>query len=209
MSVETCYDKVKTVKKRKRILFLEDSSDEDTDDESDYESNSEDELDNLISDDENTQEHQCAICLLNFNSQVLGVPNSCQHVFCLLCIQEWAKNINTCPVDRKVFHKIGVKKTYEGIIIEEIKVEDKTQKDDNEDDEPTFCEVCGSRDNEDTMLLCDGCDKGYHLVCLTPPLRNIPIGDWFCPSCSVHSTNIHLLNNEEGQNTQENTQLST
>ena len=53
-----------------------------------------------------------------------------------------------------------------------------------------------------TLGLID-CLYSYHLVCLTPPLRNIPIGDWFCPRCSVHSTNIHLLNNEEGQNTQE------
>ena len=32
-------------------------------------------------------------------------------------------------------------------------------------------------------MLCDGCDKGYHIYCLEPPLQSIPAGDWFCPEC--------------------------
>jgi hypothetical protein len=28
------------------------------------------------------------------------------------------------------------------------------------------------------MLLCDGCDKGFHLFCTTPRLHAIPQGDW-------------------------------
>lgn len=30
---------------------------------------------------------------------------------------------------------------------------------------------------------CDGCEGHYHQLCLRPPLRDIPAGDWFCPSC--------------------------
>ena len=33
------------------------------------------------------------------------------------------------------------------------------------------------------MLLCDGCDHGYHMYCLRPPLADIPEGDWFCYDC--------------------------
>lgn len=29
-----------------------------------------------------------------------------------------------------------------------------------EEDDPTFCEVCGRSDREDRLLLCDGCDAG-------------------------------------------------
>ena len=29
------------------------------------------------------------------------------------------------------------------------------------------------------MLLCDGCDKGFHLFCTTPRLHAIPQGDWY------------------------------
>lgn len=46
------------------------------------------------------------------------------------------------------------------------------------------CEVCHSPDNEATMLLCDSCDAGYHMTCLTPPLSSFPEGHWFCARCS-------------------------
>ena len=33
------------------------------------------------------------------------------------------------------------------------------------------------------MLLCDGCDKGYHTKCLVPPLLQVPEGEWLCAVC--------------------------
>ena len=33
------------------------------------------------------------------------------------------------------------------------------------------------------MLLCDGCDRGFHMSCLKPPLKKVPTGDWFCHDC--------------------------
>ena len=33
------------------------------------------------------------------------------------------------------------------------------------------------------MLLCDWCDRGYHMDCLEPPLSQVPDGDWMCPRC--------------------------
>ncbi|KFQ22171.1 PHD and RING finger domain-containing protein 1, partial [Merops nubicus] len=59
----------------------------------------------------------------------------------------------------------------------------KTQADEGEDD-PTFCEVCGRSDREDRLLLCDGCDAGYHMECLNPPLSEVPVDEWFCPACA-------------------------
>ncbi|XP_068635106.1 histone-lysine N-methyltransferase ATXR6-like isoform X2 [Aristolochia californica] len=46
------------------------------------------------------------------------------------------------------------------------------------------CEKCGSGDREDELLLCDKCDRGYHLFCLRPILVCVPKGTWFCSSCS-------------------------
>ena len=45
------------------------------------------------------------------------------------------------------------------------------------------CGVCklGSRQSE--MIDCDKCSQGYHMDCLTPPLTEIPEGDWFCATC--------------------------
>ena len=44
------------------------------------------------------------------------------------------------------------------------------------------CEVCRRMDSQDTMLLCDGCNLGYHMECLTPPMLEVPMGEWYCPS---------------------------
>nr|XP_015197730.1 PREDICTED: lysine-specific demethylase 5B isoform X1 [Lepisosteus oculatus] len=45
------------------------------------------------------------------------------------------------------------------------------------------CLVCGSGNDEDRLLLCDGCDDSYHTFCLIPPLHDVPKGDWRCPKC--------------------------
>ena len=45
------------------------------------------------------------------------------------------------------------------------------------------CVVCNSMDDDSNMLLCDGCDDGYHIYCCTPKLNEIPDGDWFCEEC--------------------------
>ncbi len=35
------------------------------------------------------------------------------------------------------------------------------------------------------MLLCDGCNRGYHIYCLRPKLKAIPEEDeWYCPDCT-------------------------
>lgn len=39
------------------------------------------------------------------------------------------------------------------------------------------CKICGSKENEDTQILCDECDGSYHIACLTPPLDEIPKED--------------------------------
>lgn len=52
-----------------------------------------------------------------------------------------------------------------------------------------LCEECGRGDGEQEMLLCDGCDRGFHMFCLCPILVTVPLGDWFCPHCS-HSARV-------------------
>ena len=37
--------------------------------------------------------------------------------------------------------------------------------------------------DEDEMLLCDGCDRGFHMSCLNPPLKKVPVGNWYCSDC--------------------------
>ncbi|TYZ61902.1 hypothetical protein PybrP1_006478 [[Pythium] brassicae (nom. inval.)] len=35
-----------------------------------------------------------------------------------------------------------------------------------------------------TLLICDGCEGEFDIAQLTPPLREIPQGDWFCGACA-------------------------
>ncbi|XP_034445587.1 bromodomain adjacent to zinc finger domain protein 2A isoform X1 [Hippoglossus hippoglossus] len=45
------------------------------------------------------------------------------------------------------------------------------------------CQVCRKGDNDECLLLCDGCDRGCHMYCLKPKITQVPEGDWFCPTC--------------------------
>ncbi|RNA20756.1 PHD and RING finger domain-containing 1, partial [Brachionus plicatilis] len=132
----------------------------------------------------------CPICLCNFkNNTTYSNPDVCEHIFCLDCLQEWSKKINTCPIDRKVFGFILIKNN-RNQIIQKIKVEDRTQSHREEfEQELTFCEICRQPNREDRMLLCDACDKGYHCECLNPPIAEIPEGEWFCPQCITRRLN--------------------
>lgn len=46
-----------------------------------------------------------------------------------------------------------------------------------------ICEQCHSGAHEQLMLLCDRCDRGWHLYCLSPPLSTVPVGNWYCLEC--------------------------
>ncbi|XP_026476876.1 zinc finger protein DPF3 isoform X2 [Ctenocephalides felis] len=45
------------------------------------------------------------------------------------------------------------------------------------------CSLCGTSDNDDQLLFCDDCDRGYHMYCLKPPLATPPEGSWSCHLC--------------------------
>ena len=53
------------------------------------------------------------------------------------------------------------------------------------------CEVCDEKGpdddqdeaGEDDLMFCDACDRGWHRLCLDPPLAAVPRGKWTCPTC--------------------------
>lgn len=128
---------------------------------------------------------KCAICLRSIINQEVGSPEGCDHLFCSVCIIEWSKNSNVCPLDRQQFSIILVRKSKNGNIVKQVPVEEpKALPIYEEDEDDTYCEICNESDREETMLLCDGCQRGFHIECLTPPLEEVPAEEeWFCPSC--------------------------
>lgn len=132
---------------------------------------------------------KCPICLHAFREQEIGTPSVCEHDFCAPCIQEWSSNVQTCPIDRKPFTIIRVRSRYvDGVFVRETAVKVKTTDDKSEEFDFTHCEICNRSDREDIMLLCDGCDAGYHMDCLIPPLTEIPDGSWYCDNCFASET---------------------
>jgi PHD-finger len=44
-----------------------------------------------------------------------------------------------------------------------------------------YCYIC---DDGGQLIICDGCHRAVHPRCLSPPLKSVPKGDWFCPRCT-------------------------
>ncbi|CAI8604863.1 unnamed protein product [Vicia faba] len=69
------------------------------------------------------------------------------------------------------------------------------------DSEDIFCAKCQTKvlGTNNDIILCDGaCDRGYHQLCLDPPLltEDIPPGDegWLCPGCDCKDDCIDIVN---------------
>jgi len=45
------------------------------------------------------------------------------------------------------------------------------------------CTLCGTSENDEQLLFCDDCDRGYHMYCLVPPIKEPPEGNWSCNLC--------------------------
>ncbi|XP_065911054.1 uncharacterized protein [Dysidea avara] len=102
-----------------------------------------------------TEEDTCPVCLKEFGDSKIGkLP--CSHIFCYVCILEWSK---VSVADKDTTQLLAG------------------------DDENTVCEHCLRSNDEHLLLLCDGCDRGYHTYCLSPPLPEIPDGSWYCSRC--------------------------
>ncbi|TNN84544.1 Bromodomain adjacent to zinc finger domain protein 2B [Liparis tanakae] len=63
------------------------------------------------------------------------------------------------------------------------------------------CQLCQKGDNEELLLLCDGCDKGCHTYCQKPKITTVPDGDWFCPTCVAKGSGQSLWSRKQQSRT--------
>ena len=56
---------------------------------------------------------------------------------------------------------------------------------DDDDECGIACVACSRTDFAETLLLCDECDRGFHMQCLMPALAQVPDGDWYCAGCAL------------------------
>eukprot|EP00884_Botryococcus_braunii_P023215 jgi/Botrbrau1/9578/Bobra.106_2s0004.2 len=143
----------------------------------------------------------CGVCWTEGLTEV-GKITSCGHGFCWDCLLRWSALANICPLCRTRFNVVrriqlnlqelpdsdeeGVVDRYPGVILEEQPVPERDLPPNHIDDTPdpmeaVFCMVCDRGDDEDSMLLCDGCERGFHTWCVN--LAGVPEGDWFCDEC--------------------------
>eukprot|EP01094_Clydonella_sp_ATCC50884_P011103 TRINITY_DN2089_c1_g1_i5.p1 TRINITY_DN2089_c1_g1~~TRINITY_DN2089_c1_g1_i5.p1 ORF type:complete len:579 (-),score=145.85 TRINITY_DN2089_c1_g1_i5:127-1671(-) len=65
------------------------------------------------------------------------------------------------------------------------------------------CCVCEKAGDDEKLLLCDCCDRGYHTYCLKPPLTRAPAGTFICNACvrclSCGSTSPGMYSNSRWQ----------
>ncbi|KAL3840052.1 hypothetical protein ACJIZ3_024643 [Penstemon smallii] len=47
------------------------------------------------------------------------------------------------------------------------------------------CRHCEEKADGRDGLVCDSCEEMYHISCINPPVKEIPIRSWFCPNCTA------------------------
>ncbi|KAK4311657.1 hypothetical protein Pmani_016856 [Petrolisthes manimaculis] len=56
----------------------------------------------------------------------------------------------------------------------------------DEDEHMEYCKVCkvGKEQDGGELLCCDSCVNAYHTYCLSPPIYEVPDGEWTCQRCA-------------------------
>ncbi|EAW14541.1 putative PHD and RING finger domain protein [Aspergillus clavatus NRRL 1] len=118
----------------------------------------------------------------------------CGHILHNNCLKPWVERANSCPICRRSFNIVELSDRLGGPVTSTYAVQDRIQvaevdpsmivdyvEDDLADVQP--CPICGDADNEELLLLCDGCDAPSHTYCLG--FDDVPSGAWYCSRCET------------------------
>ena len=62
-----------------------------------------------------------------------------------------------------------------------------SEHDESDSESEITCMVCGSTNDDEKLMLCDGCDNAQHTFCCVPKLNTVPKGDFHCSDCAAKS----------------------
>ena len=130
-------------------------------------------------------------CLLKQARGCLGMNGQCTvaNLKWLLTYLDLSYSRLDAKVMLRVYNRADSLRSYMGLLADTAYVPEKSMAQTNEDeDEDIVCVHCLSGDASDgnDILVCEAAHSttvGWHQLCLTPPLREIPMGCWLCPEC--------------------------
>jgi len=86
-------------------------------------------ISNQPSQNDEKEEIECCICLETMDTQEGAIINPCMHPFHYVCIMEWSKRSNTCPLCKAKFRKvIKIQKINDEVHEVDIPIEETVQK---------------------------------------------------------------------------------
>lgn len=53
------------------------------------------------------------------------------------------------------------------------------------------CSKCSNANDEDKMMFCDRCDRGFHTFCVG--MSQVPTGSWLCKSCTEFNEKLNAI----------------
>ncbi len=56
-----------------------------------------------------------------------------------------------------------------------------------------ICSMCNEPHDEDKMMFCDRCDRGFHTYCVG--VKDVPSGSWMCARCKTTDNTSSAVKN--------------
>lgn len=136
----------------------------------------------------------CSACLLDLfsaDSEFIGAPGGCPHLFHWDCLVHWAEMQNTCTQCKHRFRIAGKYGASSRELLDCVKfkkrnrIRDEFIPEESPDLMIELCEKCEEPGKDEDFILCDGmdftCNAIFHYRCAG--FSKVPPGLWFCESC--------------------------
>jgi PHD and RING finger domain-containing protein 1 len=130
----------------------------------------------------------CPICLLTFAAEEVATPDTCNHSFCVFCLERWSANANICPIDGSQYTEILVRHYPDGEITRRIPLHQLWRGSTREGivlPQELLCALCREVDELGGIYVCFGCGHMYHQQCAHTFWGDTHHENFLCPFCRI------------------------